>query len=121
MKTKYMIATAVLMLAAVNTALCQNDNGKRKIIDTHFHALEWNSFGNPPPPNEITGIVPKIMSDSEERSAMLAELKKNNVVKAITSGVPVRQAEYKQSDKDRIIEGLLVENEKELPDTTTFV
>src|SRR5215510_8650344 len=103
MKTKYMIATAVLMLAAVNTALCQNDNGKRKIIDTHFHALEWNSFGDPPPANEITGVAPQSRSDEGEKSAMLAELKKDNVVKAITSGVPGRLEEYKQADKDRIV------------------
>jgi hypothetical protein len=114
-----MIATAAFMLAAVNT-LCQNNNEKRKIIDAHFHTLEWNSFGNPPPPNEITGVVPEAMSNAGQQTIMLAELKKDNVVKAITSGVPNLLGSYKKADKDRIIEGLLIENEKELPDTTTF-
>ena len=121
MKTKDAITIIVTVIAVTNTALCQNKTEERKIIDTHFHALEWNSFGNPPPPNEITGVVPSAMSDSAEQVAMFAELKKNNVVKAITSGVPGRLDEYKRADKDRIIVGLLVENENELPDTLTFV
>jgi hypothetical protein len=61
------------------------------------------------------------MSDSAEQAIMLTELKKNNVVKAITSGVTNLQLDYKRSDKDRIVEGFLVESEKNLPDTATFV
>jgi len=109
------------MLAIVDTGLCQETKQQRKIIDTHFHALKWNSFGDPPPPNEITGVNPKEMSDADEQSIMLAALKKNNIVKAITSGVPNLLSGYKSADKDRIIEGLLVENKNELPDTATFV
>jgi len=118
----YCVITAVMfILTTAQAGLGQEKKQQRKIIDAHFHALKWNSFGDPPPPNEITGMHPSEMSDSGEQSIMLAALEKNNVVKAITSGVPNLLSGYKTADKDRIIEGLLVENEKELPDTATFV
>jgi predicted TIM-barrel fold metal-dependent hydrolase len=121
MRKKHIIISGVFILVSVNTVLCQKNNGKTGIIDTHFHALKWNSFGDPPPPNEITGVVPQSLSDSEEQATMFAELKKNNIVIAMTSGVPNLQRNYKHYDKERIVEGLLVENERELPDTATFV
>ena len=52
---------------------------------------------------------------------MLAALKKNGVVRAVLSGVPDLVNKYVQADDELLIHGLLVENEKELPDTTTFV
>jgi len=106
-------------LATATMCICQNTN--RKIIDVHFHALRWNSFGDPPPPNEVTGVEPPAKSDSEEQANMLAALKKNGVVKAVLSGVPDLVNKYVQADDELLIHGLLVENEKELPDTTTFV
>ena len=121
MKVQHAITGIIITLASANTVFCQTKTEQRKIIDTHFHTLKWNSFGDPPPPNEITGVVPKALSDSAEQAVMLAELKKNNVVMAITSGVPKLLEEYKRGDGNRIIEGLLVENEKELPDTTILV
>src|SRR5262249_44468881 len=72
MKICYAIITGIFILTAVDTAFCQSKKEERKIIDVHFHALKWNSFGNPPPPNEITGVVPIAMSDTEEQSIMLA-------------------------------------------------
>ena len=106
-------------LATATMCICQNTN--RKIIDVHFHALRWNSFGDPPPPNEVTGVEPTAKSDSEEQATMLAALKKNGVVRAVLSGVPDLVNKYVQADDELLIHGLLVENEKELPDTTTFV
>src|SRR5215470_6693382 len=77
----------VMLLTSATIVSAQSKTG-RKIIDTHFHALKWNSFGVPPPPNEVTGVTPTAKSDSEEQAAMLAALKKNSIVKAILSGVP---------------------------------
>ena len=113
----------ILMLATLlATALMgMSQNTNRKIIDVHFHALRWNSFGNPPPPNEVTGVEPSAKSDSEEQVNMLAALKKNGVVKAVLSGVPVLVNKYNEADDGRLIGGWLVENEKEIPDTVTFV
>jgi len=122
MKTPAMFKNILLLailLATARMCICQSTN--RKIIDVHFHALRWNSFGTPPPPNEITGVKPTAMSDSEEQADMLAALKKNGVVKAVLSGVPELVNKYTEADDERLIMGFLVENEKELPDTTTFV
>jgi len=55
---KHIIVTLVFVHTAITTAFCQSKKEERKIIDTHFHTLEWNSFGDPPPPNEITGVIP---------------------------------------------------------------
>src|SRR6185436_15688797 len=95
--------------ATATMCICQNTN--RKIIDVHFHALRWNSFGDPPPPNEITGVEPEAKSDSEEQSNMLAALKKNSIVKVVLSGVPALVNKYIAADDKRLILGLLVENE----------
>lgn len=111
----------IVMLLTSATIVSAQSKTERKIIDTHFHALKWNSFGDPPPPNEITGVTPTAKSDSEEQAAMLAALKKNNIVKAILSGVPNLVDGYTSVEKDRLIRALLVENEKEIPDTATFV
>ena len=77
--------TTFLFLIIAVSASAQNTKEQRKIIDTHFHTLKWNSFGTPPPANEITGAIPKARSDSEEQSIMLTELKRNNIVKAINT------------------------------------
>ena len=115
---KHVLLLAIL-LATTMLGVCQKT--ERKIIDVHFHALRWNSFGTPPPPNEITGVKPTARSDSEEQANMLAALKKNGVVKAVLSGVPELVSKYTEADNERLIRGFLVENEKELPDTATFV
>jgi hypothetical protein len=110
------ILFVALLLSAATTVCGQN----RKVIDVHFHALRWNSFGTPPPPNDVTGVVPKAKSDSAEQVAMLAALKQNNVVKVVLSGVPALVTGYESAFSNNIIMGLLVENMKELPDTATF-
>lgn len=114
--TAFLLAT--LLAAAIVSA---QNKPQRKIIDTHFHALKWNSFGTPPPPNEISGVTPTAKSDSEEQAIMLAALKENNIVIAVLSGVPGLVSGYMNADKDRLVSGWLVENEKEIPDTSTFV
>jgi predicted TIM-barrel fold metal-dependent hydrolase len=115
---KHVLLLAILLATAM-LGVCQNT--ERKIIDVHFHALRWNSFGIPPPANEITGVKPTARSDSEEQAIMLAALRKNGVVKAVLSGVPELVSKYTEADDERLIRGFLVENEKELPDTATFV
>ncbi|MFI5152897.1 MAG: amidohydrolase family protein [Chitinophagales bacterium] len=94
---------------------------ERRIIDTHYHALKWNSFGDLPPPNDITGIIPIARTDSQEEAVMINALEKNHIVMAFTSGRPKRVDQYKLAAKDRIMEGLLIENESEIPDTASFV
>src|SRR5215470_6229275 len=96
--------TAVLSIS-VSTIVSAQDNSTRKIFDNHFHALKWNSFGTPPPPNEITGVKPTAKSDSEEQVVMLSALEKNHVVKTMLSGVPKLVDAYMNTDKGLFIRG----------------
>jgi hypothetical protein len=74
---RILLLVCVISVVSVGNKICgQSKAMTRKIIDVHFHALEWNSFGNPPPPNEITGVAPRQRSDSEEQSIMLSCIKK---------------------------------------------
>jgi predicted TIM-barrel fold metal-dependent hydrolase len=66
-------------------------------------------------------VTPTARSDSEEQAIMLTALKENNIVKAVLSGVPDLVNGYMDADKDRLVTGWLVENQKEIPDTATFV
>lgn len=56
------------------------------IIDMHMHAFQWNKYGDPPPPNLITGKSPAAMSNSEVIESYMAEMDKHNIVLAVGSG-----------------------------------
>ena len=64
------------------------DAGARRlpVIDMHVHALRWDHFGNPPPPNPETGLQPAARTDKEAMEASLAEMKRYNIVRAVVSG-----------------------------------
>jgi hypothetical protein len=53
------------------------------IIDMHIHAFSWDHLGNPPPPSPVTGKVPTARTDKEAMEASLAELRRNNVIRAV--------------------------------------
>ena len=117
---------SALLLSAISfgcfeQAKAQSPNGKRIIIDVHFHALSFDAFGYPPPANEISGLAPQSKTNKEVTEAMLAALKKNNIVKAVTSGSLERVKDFKDADPDRIIGGMAIGLGIELPDTSTFV
>ena len=76
------IIIACLLLLSANQKKIQ----QRKIIDVHFHAHQSRDYGKTPPPNPVTGKIPKWKNDKEVIDIMLATLKKNNVIKAIASG-----------------------------------
>ena len=33
------------------------------IIDMHVHTFQWDRYGDPPPPNPVSGIIPAARSD----------------------------------------------------------
>ncbi|MCK4777050.1 MAG: hypothetical protein KAS39_01660, partial [Actinomycetia bacterium] len=43
------------------------------IIDMHMHTFQWNRYGDPPPPNQVSGVVPTARTDEEAIEAYLAE------------------------------------------------
>lgn len=44
----------LILISACNT----RTQTEREIIDTHFHAFNYDEYGFPPPPNEVTGVIP---------------------------------------------------------------
>jgi hypothetical protein len=118
MRLLYTIILCVILLAAN-----QNKIPTRKIIDVHFHARKFNDYANPPPPNPITGKIPKWKNDKEVIEMMLATLKNNNVVKVITAGSLTTIHDFQMADPERFIASLGypdMENNP-LPDTADFI
>jgi len=109
-----------IIFICISTTLAQKKH-QREIIDTHFHAMSFNSFGFPPPPNEMTGNIPKSKSDSEVLHTMLRVLRDNNIVLAITSGTLQRVKDYKDADPQRIYSAILIGLSNPLPDTSRFL
>lgn len=70
------------------SALGKNDKTQKltPIIDMHMHAFQWNKYGDPPPPNLITGKSPAARSNSGAIEAYQAEMGKHNIVLAVGSG-----------------------------------
>ncbi len=85
------------------------------IIDVHVHAYpaDWvkNVLGVlatetdklPDPPNPITGKRSGAVTDDQLRNAMLAAMKRENIVKAIASGPLNIVYQWKDADPGRII------------------
>ena len=82
--------TTLLLLVAwigVDTTQAQGPSQRPKlpIIDMHLHAFGFDEYGNPPPPNEVTGKLPTARTDKEAMDASLTALKRYNIVKAVAS------------------------------------
>jgi uncharacterized protein len=112
-----------LLVASFFCCSAQTKIGTRKIIDVHLHARHFDSYGNPPYPNPVTGKSPSWKSDEDVVRETLSVLKKYNIVKAITSGSLDRISQFYQADPKRIIPSLDYPDphNNPLPDTSTFV
>ena len=89
----------------------------------HFHARKYSDFANPPPPNPITGKIPKWKNDKEVIEMMLATLKDNNVIKVITAGSLTTIQDFQMADPERFIPSLGYPDvgNNPLPDTASFI
>lgn len=56
------------------------------IIDMHMHTFQWNAYGDPPPPNLITGKRPLARSNTDALENYIAEMDRYNIVLAVGSG-----------------------------------
>jgi len=68
------------------------------IIDMHMHTFQWNIYGEPPPPDLITGKRPAARSNTEAIEAYIAEMDRYNIVLTVGSG----QLEMVEKMKARI-------------------
>ena len=76
------------------------------IIDIHMHAFQWNKYGDPPPPNLITGKRPTARSNNEAIEAYIAEMDRYNIVLAVGSGQLEMVKEMKEHVLNRFISGI---------------
>ena len=113
---------AVLLCAGANAGLTQQPSARQRlpIIDMHVHAFGWDDMGNPPPPNLVTGKVPPARTDKEFMDAVLAELRRYNVVKAVAGGPRPHVLSWQAADPGRIIGGTIVESDFPLLDTSAL-
>ena len=113
---------ALLLCAGTHTALTQPPSARQRvpIIDMHVHAFGWDHMGNPPPPNIVTGQVPAARTDKEFMDAVLAELKRHNVVKSVAGGPREHVLRWQAADPDRIIGGTIVARDFPLLDTSAL-
>ena len=88
------------------------------IIDMHLHAFGFDEYGFPPPPNEITGLVPTARTDEEAVQAVLREMDHYNIVLGVASGPLEHVLEWKQAAPDRIVGGAYTGPRDSLPDMT---
>jgi hypothetical protein len=123
MKFLDLIGLFVLVLCTnAKPALTQQPSAQRRlpIIDVHVHAFGWDHMGTPPPPNIVTGKVPAAGSDKDFMDAVLAELKRYNVVKVVAGGPRQHVTRWHAADPHRIIGGTTVARDFPLFDTTAF-
>jgi predicted TIM-barrel fold metal-dependent hydrolase len=122
---KHLASIGLFVLVLCSTArpaITQQPSAPQRppIIDVHVHAFGWDHMGNPPPPNIVTGRVPAARSDKDFMDAVLAELKRHNVVKAVAGGPRHHVARWHAADPERIIGGTIVAPDFPLFDTTAF-
>ncbi len=76
------------------------------IIDMHMHTFQWNKYGDPPPPNLITGNIPAARSNTEAIEAYIAEMDRYNIVLAVGSGQLEIAKKWKAHAPERFLTGM---------------
>jgi len=112
----------LLVCVSASPTLTQEPSARQRlpIIDMHVHAFGWDHLGKPPPPNDVTGKVPTARTDKELMDAVLAELKRHNVVKAVAGGPRRHVLRWLAADPGRIIGGTMVAADFPLLDPTVL-
>jgi predicted TIM-barrel fold metal-dependent hydrolase len=90
-------------------------NKKLPIIDMHMHSYPAAYMGEPSIPNPITE-KPSAASDEELMQATLLEMRRYNIVKAVTSGPLEVVYRWNSEDPKRIIGGVYFDEVTSLPD-----
>ncbi len=75
------------------------------IIDMHMNIFQWNKYGDPPPPNRITGKIPTARSNIEVIEDYIAEMDRYNIVLTVGSGELEMVKEMESHAQDRFLGG----------------
>lgn len=86
------------------------------IIDMHLHAFAWDEYGDPPPPDDVTGRRPAARTDAEALAATLAEMDRHGVVLGVASGRPEIVAAWRKAVPERFLGGSYASARLPLPD-----
>ena len=89
------------------TSKPNQQDAKYPIIDMHMHIFQWNRYGDPPPPNLITGKRPAARSNTEVIEAYIAEMDRYNIVLAVGSGSLEMVKKMKTLFPNRFIYGMV--------------
>ncbi|MCH9650721.1 MAG: amidohydrolase family protein [Deltaproteobacteria bacterium] len=100
----------------VDDVVSQEGIGPDPIIDMHLHAFGWDEYGDPPPPNEITGKQPAARSDDEAMEATLLEMARHGIVMGVASGPLDQVLRWRRAAPDRILGGVYTGSRDALPD-----
>jgi uncharacterized protein len=85
------------------------------IIDMHVHSFPAEYMGGLRLPNPATGRPSSAASDEELMQATLKEMRRYNIVKAVTSGPPEVVFRWKSNEPNRIIGGVHFDEATSLP------
>lgn len=109
----------LLILAALLVGPCfAQDRGP--IIDMHMHAFGFDEYGNPPPPNEVTGQVPPAQSDEAAIRDTLDEMQRHNVVLGVASGPLADVQRWTAAGAGKLIGGAYTGPRDPLPDVPSL-
>jgi len=85
------------------------------IIDMHVHAFGSAEYGDPAPPNPVTGRAPGFGSDAAALEGMLAAMRQAGIVRAVASGPPAHVRRWRLAAPDAILGGAYTGPRDELP------
>ena len=112
--------TRPLLLALLLVPLRAHAQERGPIIDVHLHAFGFDEYGDPAPPNEITGRTPHARSDAEAMEAAFREMDRLGIVLAVASGPLDHVLRWRRAAPDRIIGGAYTGPRDALPDVPTL-
>lgn len=107
------IAAGLLILSWASSAPAEE---RRPILDVHVHAFGFDQFGDPPPPNPVTGRRPEARTDEEAMRATLRELERLGVVAAFASGPLEDVQRWRAAAPGLIVGGAFTDEVESLPD-----
>lgn len=90
------------------------------IIDMHMHTFQWNRYGDPPPSNPVSGVVPAARTDKEAIDAYLANMERYNIVKAVGFAQLDMVKMWTSAAPERILGGIQFP-ENSIPESPTSV
>ena len=107
------VATLFALLFSV---LLIAQDGKLPIIDMHMHSYPIDYMGESRLPNPVTGRSSGAASDEELMQATLSEMRRYNIVKAVTSGPLKVLYRWKSEAPACILGGVYFDEVTSLPD-----